>query len=81
MCNEYICRDCGRIFKDHEVLRGRNPFDSNAEITGCPRCKAIDRLVAACDYEGCQTPATCSWYDGDGKNRVTCSLHWKGSLF
>ena len=37
-----VCDDCGWCGDEDHVLLGRNPFDPDSEIDGCPQCKKID---------------------------------------
>lgn len=71
------CDECGWRGDNSETLTAQNPFDLMEEITGCPRCKAIERLVAACDEPGCWCTVTCATSIRGGY-RMSCALHAPG---
>ena len=75
--NKRRCRECGWVGRARDVLRGRNPFDLDYEIFGCPSCKEIDELVEVCDEPGCEREATIGTPSSAGYRRV-CREHDPG---
>jgi hypothetical protein len=74
VCTEHRCGWVGT-----EFLSAPNPFDPDGgEIVGCPQCKGISTLVAACHHEGCNEQANCGEKWPDGVYRWSCYGH---SLF
>jgi hypothetical protein len=71
-----MCRSCGWIGDDAELLRAPSPFDVADTICGCPQCKAVNDVVNACDEPGCAREATCGFPDPGGYRR-TCVEHVK----
>ena len=49
-----ICEECTWIGETWQLLRAKNPFAQNEEITGCPGCKSIDCFLRLCDEPGCK---------------------------
>ena len=35
------CPACMNTFNADKLLRGRNPFDQEQEVIGCPNCKTV----------------------------------------
>lgn len=68
------CSVCGWRGNKSEMLAAQNPFDPTEEITGCPKCKAVECIVAVCDEPGCWLEVTCGTPTGGGY-RMTCGLH------
>lgn len=71
ICSNFRCQWKG---KESEVLRAKNPFDSEDEITACPSCKDINSNVYACDEEGCWRESSCGTPTEHGY-RSTCGEH------
>jgi len=69
-----ICDECGWCGDEDHVLLGRNPFDPDSEIDGCPQCKKIDSVSRACDEPGCRRLVVCGTPTADGY-RCTCGAH------
>jgi len=73
---KWICKSCERICSTGDILRAANPFDKEKEIIGCPVCKEIGEIVAACDEPGCRKVASNGWSDSKTKTyRHTCYNH------
>lgn len=70
-CNE---RRCDWRGKDGEILQGKNPFDDEDIVNGCPKCKSIDSIVCVCDEKDCWNPVTCGAPTPEGY-RNTCGKH------
>ena len=78
MNDKCVCQKwkCGwRGFRS-EILVAEDPFNHGGEITACPACRELGRLVTACDEPDCWLPATFVWSTGDGY-RYTCGDHWR----
>lgn len=73
--DRWKCRECGHICTTAEMLTAPNPFADTAEICGCPDCKAVESLSAACAIEGCKRDGTCGGHGADGVYRTTCYEH------
>src|SRR5574343_1782521 len=73
----WLCNSCDWIGSDAELLRAPNPFDSSDAIVGCPKCKAVEDVVNACDEPRCDREATCGFPDPGGYRR-TCGSHYRG---
>jgi hypothetical protein len=73
-CSERRCNWRGQ---DDELLRGKNPFDADDIVIGCPECKRIDSIVCVCDEDGCWDKVTCGTPTPDGY-RNTCGKHSPG---
>jgi len=67
-------RRCGWQGADDDVLTGKNPFDYDDEIIGCPKCKSIDSIIPVCDEDGCWERASCGT-PTKARYRNTCWLH------
>lgn len=53
----WMCQECdSRI--DGDLLEAPHPFITDAKVYGCPVCKSIECLVAACTVEGCTSPVS-----------------------
>ncbi len=72
--SKWLCNDCGWNGAGDEYLVAPNPFDSEEEITGCPRCRQVNTLEQACDEPGCRRRATCGTPAASGY-RNTCYEH------
>lgn len=69
-----FCLECLWQGLRGDLLRGVNPFKTDEQIAGCPRCRSIDSAVPACDDEGCWELVTCGTSTPEGY-RHTCSKH------
>jgi hypothetical protein len=76
MTRKQVCdgRHCDWHGTSDEVLRAKNPFDTEEEIWGCPKCKSIDSLYLACDEPGCWKMVSCGTPTPSGY-RSTCGKH------
>jgi hypothetical protein len=72
----WLCQSCDWTGDDGELLRAPSPFDATDTIVGCPKCKAVEDIVNACDEPGCTREATCGFPDPGGYRR-TCGGHFK----
>jgi len=70
----WYCTECNWYGTIGEFLSAPNPFDENDSIIGCPNCKQVECIEAACDEPGCKKSASCGTPSGDGY-RVTCGNH------
>lgn len=70
----WLCQSCDWIGDDAELLRAPNPFDPDSIICGCPKCKAVDDIINACDEPGCVRQASCGFPTQNGYRR-TCGRH------
>lgn len=68
-----FCEECGWRGTHDKLLLGKSPFE-DAEIRGCPKCKAIESHHEACDEPGCWEHATCGTPTPTGYRR-TCGKH------
>jgi hypothetical protein len=75
--DRWMCQSCDWIGGGAELLRAPNPFDPEENISGCPKCKAVEDIVSACDEPGCRREGSSGWPDGDGGYRRTCYEHSK----
>lgn len=73
----WLCQSCDWIGNDAELLRAPSPFDPDDTICGCPKCKAVDDIINACDEPGCTREAHCG-FPAPGGYRRTCSKHASG---
>lgn len=71
-----LCKSCDWQGLVSELLTAQNPFDPGETISGCPKCKAIDDAIVACDEPGCWREATCGWPSESGY-RWTCGKHMR----
>ena len=69
----WLCQSCDWAGTDEELLRAPSPFDGEI-IVGCPKCKAVEDIVSACDEPGCDRPSTCG-FPVPGGYRRTCGKH------
>jgi len=69
-----ICTECGWFGHYTDVLHASNKFDTDIEISVCPKCKAIDHLIVACDEPGCWKHVACGMPTAAGY-RSTCCDH------
>ena len=70
----WLCQSCDWIGDDAQLLRAPIPFDSETTICGCPKCKAVDDIINACDEPGCTREADCGFPTPQGYRR-TCGRH------
>lgn len=77
MQTRWRCADCQHFCWLDELLVAPNPFDQAESITGCPKCKAVNEAVNACDEPGCMLDASCGWPSAGGGYRRTCHRHSK----
>ena len=70
----WLCQSCDWIGNDAELLRAPNPFDAETTICGCPKCKAVDDIINACDEPGCTREASRGFPTQHGYRR-TCGRH------
>jgi hypothetical protein len=70
------CGECDWRGQDADLLRAPNPFDTTAEIVGCPRCKEVQCFINMCDEPGYREEASSGWPSDDGYRR-TCHKHSK----
>ena len=68
------CRECGWVGESHEALRAPHPFAEEGEIAGCPACREVERMGAACDVPSCSMQAT-SGLMVEGAYKLLCSYH------
>jgi hypothetical protein len=73
--DRWKCRECDHICTGAEMLTAPNPFADTAEVHGCPKCRAVESLSAACAIEGCGRDGTCGGPGSDGVYRTTCYEH------
>ena len=73
--DKWRCKECDHICNTTELLHAANPFDPTDTVTGCPQCKSIDSMSAACAIEGCNHWGTCGGTHKDGVYRTTCFKH------
>jgi hypothetical protein len=70
--DKWKCLECGAIFT--EYLSAPNPFDAEDIICACPECKTVEKIVGACDVDGCKNESSCGWSSSNGYRR-TCHKH------
>ena len=71
----WFCRECAAV--SDTPLEGRNPFDPNELVYGCPACKAVGTLEAACQMSGCDRPSVCGVPDVGGFRYMRlCGYHY-----
>lgn len=73
--DRWKCAECDHICTQAELLEAPNPFCDTYQIVGCPNCKAVESLEAACAIEGCKKLGTCGGPGADGIYRFTCYEH------
>lgn len=73
----WLCQSCDWIGNDEDLLRAQSPFDPADTICGCPKCKAVEDIISACDEPGCRRESSCGWPDEAGVYRRTCYEHSK----
>ncbi len=56
--NRYRCNDCNHVFTDDEVLVGKNPFQEEYTIYGCPNCKEVEDFIPLCQWGECSNHAS-----------------------
>ena len=69
----WLCQDCGTVTADADLLRAPSPFDSEKEMSGCPKCKFHDAFAAACEI--CDKRA-CGGRNVDGVYQMLCGYHY-----
>lgn len=74
MIEQMICSGCGWHGTWSDVLQSPNPFDPDDMLTGCPKCRQVESLGAACFAEGCGREATCGTPTQDGY-KWSCAEH------
>ena len=70
-CVNRNCKWTGRVT---EVMESPNPFNAEDTIVGCPKCKDVNCLVYACDFEGCWKNVSSGTPTCDGYKN-TCYEH------
>ena len=73
---KWKCEECDTITDEDKILIADSPFDPANIITGCPVCRSVNSLQAACDEYGCKKLATCGFPTAEGY-RVTCGEHMR----
>jgi hypothetical protein len=74
MSDNRTCCECNWRGTASEVLTAPNPWDDTDEVVGCPNCKNVNTIVAACDVAGCWKDASCGTPTPTGY-RHTCFAH------
>ena len=69
-----VCETCGWTGMWSEVQSGRNPFNPDEPLQGCPACDDVNTMRTACDEPGCWHFATCGTPTPNGY-RSTCGKH------
>ncbi len=73
----YMCSECHWVGDSSEIIDGKNPFDTEQAITGCPECSAINSEVRICDINTCNSEATCGTPVDDDRVYVSvCGKHF-----
>ena len=75
MTDRWLCQSCDWIGDAAELLWAPSPFDPEQQLCGCPKCKAVDDVVEACDEPGCNRASSCGFPTSLGKYRRTCFEH------
>ena len=73
---KWKCEECDTITDEDKILIAESPFDPANMITGCPFCRSVNSLQAACDEYGCEKLASCGFPTAEGY-RVTCGEHMR----
>jgi len=72
-----VCRECGWMGRNAQMLTAPNPFNAEDEVNGCPNCKSVSCLLVACQVDGCRKEASVGFpKDGDYVN--ACGDHARG---
>lgn len=61
---KWVCKECDQTVFEH--LSAPNPFDATDTVSGCPCCKSVNSLLQACQYPGCNQPASGGYPNGLG---------------
>ncbi len=63
--DRWLCRECGHVCTNADLLRAPHPFHSpftprfcSKQIVGCPKCREVETMTRACDVEGCGLAAS-----------------------
>ena len=70
----WLCKTCGVISTVEGMLSAPNPFIEDDMIYGCPKCRAIESFVGACDVQECPRKGTIGTPTPSGYMR-TCAEH------
>jgi hypothetical protein len=70
------CDCCEWVFKSDDALVGKNPFEPNLTVYGCPNCKEIEDFVVLCDVATCHEKATCGSPVGEDYHQL-CGKHFR----
>lgn len=71
---KWKCENCGAVRDNEELLSAPHPFKPGLEIDGCPACREVGMITAACDENGC-TEAACMGTPTETGYRHFCSKH------
>ncbi len=72
---KWTCDECRERLYSHQLLRAKNPFNPDEDISGCPECKSIDRFTNACEEMDCWRDATCGTPFGKSGYKRHCHEH------
>lgn len=72
-----VCRECGWMGRNAQILSAPNPFDPTDEVNGCPNCKAVSSLLVACQVDKCRKEASIG-FPKDGGYVNACGDHARG---
>jgi hypothetical protein len=76
MAKRWFCEECNWRGTETELLSANNPFDPEYVIVGCPKCKEINTMRAACDEPDRWKEATCGFpVEEPQRYRNTCYQH------
>ena len=53
-----LCRNCGWMGPEDQILKAPNPWNQDDEICGCPQCFVVEDLRVACYRVGCKNEAS-----------------------
>ncbi len=73
--DKVLCTECDWTGKETDIDRVPDP-KSDEVWNVCPRCRAPEHIVCACDEPLCWKRVTCGWRSTDGY-RSTCGIHYR----
>lgn len=68
------CKECNWTGTTKELLEAPDPFNPEATLTGCPKCRQTGTMEILCDEPGCKKVPCCGLPTPDGY-RLVCGEH------
>ena len=71
--NRWYCTFCEKVSLDHDLLKTDHPFLKGETLAGCPHCREVEQMTAACWK--CENKAVGGTIFPAGDYRFYCAQH------